>query len=198
MTHARRSSKALVLCLLFTAALAAADLISKDAAAAALPCDPTAQQDCRIIPGRAPNQAGGIEVVPGYLDFSYAENPGAAFGVLSTAPKPLRLGLFTITACGACLALLWTFSRGLFGPFYAWSVPFIVSGAVGNLIDRFRFGYVVDFIRFHIHDGWEYPTFNVADITIAIGAVLLLIDGFRGSASTRSANRQPSPEGQIG
>ena len=58
-------------------------------------------------------------------------------------------------------------------------VPLIVAGAIGNLVDRVRFGYVVDFIRFHLNDQWAYPTFNVADAWITIGDVLILIDGFR-------------------
>jgi signal peptidase II len=57
-----------------------------------------------------------------------------------------------------------------------------VSGAVGNLFDRVRHGYVVDFIRFHVHDKFEWPTFNVADITIVIGVGLLLLDGMRKDA----------------
>lgn len=58
------------------------------------------------------------------------------------------------------------------------SVPLIVSGAIGNLVDRVRFGYVVDFVRFHLNDRWAYPTFNVADAWITIGVVLILIEGF--------------------
>ena len=55
----------------------------------------------------------------------------------------------------------------------------IVSGALGNLIDRVRYGYVVDFIRFHLQDGWEWPTFNIADCGITVGVILLVLDGFR-------------------
>jgi signal peptidase II len=63
-------------------------------------------------------------------------------------------------------------------------VPLIASGALGNLVDRFRLGYVVDFVRFHLRDGFSWPTFNVADITITVGVGLLLIEGF--SAPSRS------------
>jgi signal peptidase II len=62
---------------------------------------------------------------------------------------------------------------------FEYSVPLVLSGAIGNLADRVRHGFVVDFIRFHIKDNWEYPTFNVADITIAIGVALLLMDGMK-------------------
>jgi signal peptidase II len=57
-------------------------------------------------------------------------------------------------------------------------VPLIVSGALGNLFDRVRYGYVVDFIRFHWRGEWDYPTFNVADVGISVGVALLIIDGF--------------------
>jgi signal peptidase II len=71
------------------------------------------------------------------------------------------------------------FARGNGGPLFAWSVPLVVSGALGNMIDRVRLGYVVDFIHFHVYDSFEWPTFNVADSTITVGVALLLLDGMR-------------------
>jgi signal peptidase II len=87
-------------------------------------------------------------------------------------------------------ALLFMFVTGTGGKLFAWSVPLIVSGALGNLVDRVRLGYVVDFIRFHLQEGWEWPTFNVADSTITVGVALLLLDGLlnRESASKSSAS----------
>ena len=125
----------------------------------------------------------------GYLDFTYAENRGAAFGMLNDAPSWVRSILFTVAASVATGVLMWMFVTASGGILFAWAVPLIVSGALGNMIDRWRLGYVVDFIRFHLHDGWEWPTFNVADITISIGVGLLLLDGFRRDAhATRSAS----------
>jgi signal peptidase II len=120
-----------------------------------------------------------VTLIEGYLEFRYAENCGAAFGMLRTAPSWLRALIFGIAGIGACIVLSAMFLRGQGGKLFAYSVPLVLSGAIGNLADRVRHGFVVDFIRFHIHDNWEYPTFNVADCTIAIGVGLLLLDGLK-------------------
>lgn len=85
--------------------------------------------------------------------------------------------LFVTAAALAVLALLWMFVRGRGGALFASCVPFIVSGALGNFIDRIFRIYVIDFVRFHIHDVFEWPTFNVADAAITVGVFLLLLDG---------------------
>lgn len=85
---------------------------------------------------------------------------------------------------------MWMFITANGGILFAWAVPLIISGALGNMIDRWRLGYVVDFIRFHLHDGWEWPTFNVADITITVGVAFLLLDGFRKEVASESAARK--------
>jgi signal peptidase II len=93
-------------------------------------------------------------------------------------PSLLRKGVFYVAATAAIVLLLWMFMTGRGGALFAISVPLIVAGAIGNLVDRVRLGYVVDFVRFHIDDRWAYPTFNVADAWITIGVVLILIEGF--------------------
>jgi signal peptidase II len=119
-----------------------------------------------------------VVLIEGYLELRYAENCGAAFGFMRDMPSSFRKSVFYVAAVGAVLLLLWMFATGRGGTLFAWSVPLIVGGAVGNLVDRVRFGYVVDFIRFHLNDRWAYPTFNVADAWITIGVALILIDGF--------------------
>lgn len=175
----RRSNLAIVLCLVFLAFFTWLDLWTKAWATANLPCDVAASEQCRNVPGKPMSRNGAIELVAGYLDFSYAENRGAAFGMLNDAPDWLRATLFTTAAAVATAALMWMFVTHHGGPLFAVSVPLIVSGALGNMVDRWRLGYVVDFIRFHLHDGWEWPTFNVADCTITVGVALLLLDGMR-------------------
>jgi signal peptidase II len=65
------------------------------------------------------------------------------------------------------------------------AVPFalIIGGAIGNLIDRLRFGHVTDFIQVY-HQDWAFPSFNIADSAISIGAVLLIMFGFTGRKAT--------------
>ena len=94
-------------------------------------------------------------------------------------PRPVANSHSRIAVANSAAILLWLFATGRGGTWFAWSVPLVISGALGNLIDRMRYGYVVDFIHWHWKDSFDYPTFNVADITITIGVVLLLIDGFR-------------------
>ncbi len=120
-----------------------------------------------------------VKLIDGYLEFRYAENCGAAFGMLRTAPAWARAIIFGVAGVGACIVLTLMFVRGTGGRMFAWSVPLVLSGAIGNLTDRVRHGFVVDFIRFHIRNNWEYPTFNVADIAIAVGVGFLLLDGLK-------------------
>jgi len=190
----RRSPKALAIAAAATVAFVAADLGTKAWASETLSvepmgdpppvCQPT--ESGRIRMQRLP--AEEVTLVDGYLAFSYAENCGAAFGLLRDAPNWLRRSVFGIAALAAAIALFWMFAQGKGGPLFPYSVPLIVSGAIGNLVDRVRFGYVVDFIDFHWQDSWTYPTFNVADITITIGVVLLLLDGFRKEEPTGDAD----------
>ena len=124
-----------------------------------------------------------VVVVDGIFEFSYAENCGAAFGFLRDFP--FRRYIFFPAALIAVLLLPWMVRRGHGGKWLVYGAPFIMAGALGNLYDRVTHGFVVDFIRFYTRDGlgpipagWEYPTFNVADIHITVGVVCILLDGF--------------------
>jgi signal peptidase II len=132
-----------------------------------------------------------ITLIDGFLELRYAENCGAAFGLLDQSPRWLRAGVFMSAGAVAVAALLIMFVRGSGGPLFAWSVPLVVAGALGNMVDRVRLGYVIDFIHFHIHQSFEWPTFNVADSTITVGVALLLLDGMRRPASEPKAGQAP-------
>jgi signal peptidase II len=198
----RRSNRAIAICVVVTLALLAADYAGKVWAQSALSeerigrpppvCEHPGQTQRRPI-GHCADGAVcyvhacrdgssctvGIGLIPNFLEFQYAENCGAAFGLLDQTPDWFRRTVFGAAAFGAAIALFWMFVQGRGGRLFAYSVPLVVSGAVGNLIDRVRAGYVVDYIRFHVYDKFEWPTFNIADITIVIGVGLLVIDGMR-------------------
>jgi signal peptidase II len=210
----RRTLQAIFFCLAATVLLTAADLWTKNWAQAELSRQPvveplpTCERDERGYTQMQRSRYGSTVLIEGYLEFRYAENCGAAFGMLAEAPRWIRLGVFMSVGAFAIIALSFMFISGTGGPLFAWSVPLIVSGALGNVIDRIRFGYVVDFIRFYVNDqsgftmmrGFEYPTFNVADITITVGVALLLLDAllYKGDVAQKSpsASAAASPSAQ--
>jgi signal peptidase II len=192
----RRSTSSFAICLAALVLCTLGDLASKDWAMDALsraPLSPPGEvcvADDRGAVYFQRSQKPAIVLIDGYLELRYAENCGAAFGVFNHGPHWLRLALFAPAALAATLGLLWLYYTGYGGRLFTISVPLIASGALGNLIDRFRLGYVVDFIRFHVHDAFVYPTFNIADCTITVGVALLLIEGF--IAPRESASRTAS------
>ncbi|HEX9204829.1 MAG TPA: signal peptidase II [Candidatus Deferrimicrobiaceae bacterium] len=115
------------------------------------------------------------ELLPGILGLVHVRNTGVAFSLLSNLdPRWVHpmLILATLLAMAAVLAYIWHLpGKGLAPP----GLGLILGGAIGNLIDRWRLGYVVDFIDLH----WRthhWPTFNVADIGISVGVALLVAD----------------------
>jgi len=122
------------------------------------------------------NTGEGVVVTP-YFNLVLVYNKGAAFSFLSDAPgwqTPLLVG-FAIIAIAIVAHLLW---RSPERRMLAAGLALILGGALGNVIDRLRFGQVVDFLDFHA-GGWHWPAFNVADSAITVGAVLLILDGLR-------------------
>lgn len=184
-----------MLCVVGIALLTAMDLGSKHWAfnrlsqPSTLGSDPvcTADGRGRIRPQRA--QRSPVVLIDGYFELRYAENCGAAFGFMRDMPSVVRKGVFYAAATGAIVLLMWMFITGRGGRLFAVSTPLIVAGAIGNLVDRVRLGYVVDFIRVHIEDRWAYPTFNVADAWITIGVALILIEGFLEGRREKQARR---------
>lgn len=115
-------------------------------------------------------------LVPGVIELAYEENCGAAFSMLRGAPGWLRGLVFGTANIVAVVVLTGMFLSGRGGRAFAAAVPITLSGALGNVSDRLRHGFVVDFIRFD-PELIRYPTFNVADIALAVGVGLILIDG---------------------
>jgi len=117
-----------------------------------------------------------LEITP-FFNVVLAFNKGAAFSFLAGAggwQTPLLIAFALAAAVVVSLLLLRSPGRGLFCA----GLALILGGAVGNVIDRLRFGHVVDFLDLHA-GGWHWPAFNVADSAITVGAALLILDGFR-------------------
>ncbi len=116
-----------------------------------------------------------ISVLDGFFNITYVRNTGAAFGMGAEFHDSVRRPLFLFIPVLACLWLVWLIwksKRGKLLDLVSYSL--ILAGAVGNLIDRFVLGYVVDFLDFH-HGAWHFPAFNIADSSITIAACLLII-----------------------
>jgi len=116
-----------------------------------------------------------VTVLP-VLDIMRAHNSGAAFSFLAGAGGWQRW-FFTVLAAVVSLAILYWLRAvdGRAQKLPSLGLALVMGGAVGNLIDRVRHGYVVDFIGVHWNDAW-FPAFNVADSCITVGAGLLLLD----------------------
>jgi signal peptidase II len=117
----------------------------------------------------------GIPIVPGFLDITFVLNPGSAFSLLATLPESIRVPFFVIVSVAAVVLILVYRTRYLQEDRFASAcLALILGGAVGNLIDRIRYGVVVDFIDAHIHQ-YHWPVFNVADSAISVGVTLLIL-----------------------
>jgi len=115
-------------------------------------------------------------VINGLFNLVYVMNPGAAFGFLANAPEIFRYIFFTsVTILALVLILYYLAKHKPQSLMLVCALTFIFAGAVGNLIDRLRFGAVVDFLDFYIASA-HWPAFNVADSAISIGAVLMIWD----------------------
>ncbi|MCY4472945.1 MAG: signal peptidase II [Kistimonas sp.] len=115
-------------------------------------------------------------LVPGYFGLTLTYNTGAAFGFLAGLDGQQRW-FFVVVALGMSLFLLVWLARLETGcKLQAVALALILGGALGNLQDRVELGYVVDFILFHFGSSWFFPTFNLADAGISVGAVLVLLE----------------------
>ena len=131
-------------------------------------------------------------IVEGLARLTYVQNRGAAFGILSDADLPYQSVLFSVVSIIALGAIA----------VYAWKLPvasrlpraalaLIMGGAVGNLLDRMRLGYVIDYVDVY----WgrhHWPAFNVADSAISVGVALLVLDILR-SPQPDSAKPEMTP-----
>lgn len=116
---------------------------------------------------------GSVKLIDGILDLTYVRNKGAAFGLLAEASAGIRIPFFLGITLVA-FYLLWRFFRRIpdGALLLAVAISLIFSGALGNLIDRTRQGEVVDFIDLYFRS-YHWPAFNLADLSITIGAILL-------------------------
>ncbi len=114
----------------------------------------------------------GHVLIKDFLELGYVENRGAAFGILQG-----RSVLFIVITLAVCSFLVYYFKTHYTGlsPLHRLTLILIVSGAIGNLIDRIMRGFVIDFIFVRFWGYYDFPLFNVADIAVVVGAIGMMI-----------------------
>lgn len=117
-----------------------------------------------------------LAVFNNFFSISRVHNTGAAFGLLANLPPQFRDPFFLFVP-GITLAVIFAVFYKLLDTqsLSVYALASIVGGALGNLADRIRLGYVVDFLDFHWNGAWHFPAFNVADSAITIGVALLML-----------------------
>ena len=118
----------------------------------------------------------GLPIVPGFFDLVFVLNPGAAFSFLATLPDSVRNPFFiTISVTAVILILVYRTRHLQQHELASLSLALVLGGAIGNLIDRLRYGMVVDFLLVHIYE-YHWPAFNVADSAISVGVTLMVLE----------------------
>ncbi|MFO0665874.1 MAG: signal peptidase II [Polyangiaceae bacterium] len=151
---------------------------------------------------------GYVDLVEGHLSFVLAKNKGGAWGLLQGTSESLRRPFFLLVSVLAIMFIV-TLYRRLTPKQHAlkWGLPLVLGGALGNVFDRLRYGHVIDFIDYRsnwvlklnervakhvakhvVTDHW--PTFNVADIAICVGVILMAVDMF-------TSRRGKKPEAPV-
>jgi signal peptidase II len=136
-----------------------------------------ADQASKAVAVRALSPEQSVHVIPRFFDLTLVTNRGGVFGILRDLDLPLRSVLFSAVPLAAVLLIIW----------YGWRLPgerawagralgMILGGAAGNLIDRFRLGYVIDFLDVYAGP-YHWPAFNLADSCICVGVAILLTEG---------------------
>ena len=130
-----------------------------------------------------------IELLPGFLDLVHVENYGSAFGLLANQTFLLT----TISIASLLIILLFLRYLSPATTLSMVSIGLILGGAVGNLIDRLRFGYVTDFIDIHLQNFFHWPAFNFADAAITVGIFTLLYSFYKSGLFRKAYehNRKP-------
>jgi signal peptidase II len=117
---------------------------------------------------------GDSTFITSFFNIVRAHNTGAAFSFLADAGGWQRW-LFTGIGAAATVFIVWQLRAHPGQKLFSFSLASILGGAVGNVVDRLMHGYVVDFLQFH-YAGWYFPSFNVADSAITVGAACLILD----------------------
>jgi signal peptidase II len=113
-----------------------------------------------------------LDIIPGLFELTYLENRGAAFGMF----RDKKFLLVGITSIVILFMIYYLIKNKNLSKWIKLCLILIIGGAIGNLIDRIYLGYVVDFFHFYVKGVFDFPVFNVADISVVCGTILLSIN----------------------
>jgi signal peptidase II len=128
-----------------------------------------------------------VPVLDGFFELRYSTNTGAFFSFGSDFPPDFRRFFFILASALALGLIVALYRREPQQKLTSWALALLASGAVGNLVDRIRSGAVIDFLHLHFREVFHWATFNLADVWIAAGLVLLLVDLARPRAAPKPA-----------
>ncbi len=133
-----------------------------------------------------------IEVIPGFMDLIFARNKGGAWGMLQHEPESIRRPFFLGISALAIIFIVSLYRKTTDDQkALKWGLPLVLGGALGNLVNRIQYNYVVDFIDMYVTYGrkeYHWPTYNIADIAIVVGVGLMAVDMF-----TSRKHHKPKP-----
>jgi len=131
-----------------------------------------------------------IGLLPGFLDLVYVENTGAIFGLFHNHTELfIALGI-----AGSVIILVFLYYFPPVTKVGKVSFALILGGAVGNLIDRLRLGYAIDFISIHLQELFHWPAFNIADTAITVGVLTLIYYFYKSGVFSRAYERNHRPQ----
>jgi signal peptidase II len=117
-----------------------------------------------------------VAVIPGFFSLTRIHNTGAAFGLLDALDFPFKAAVLALIQTTALVGLaLYISALARDQRLTRFGLALVIGGAAGNLIDRIRFGYVLDFLDFYWR-GWHFWAFNVADAAISVGVTLMVVE----------------------
>ena len=125
-----------------------------------------------------------LAVMP-FFNLTYVHNPGAAFSFLAEQPGWQRWFFTAIASIASIVFFIWMAKTPKTNKILGIGFSLLLSGALGNLIDRVLFGYVIDFLDFYVGNA-HWPAFNVADSAIFVGAALMIFDSFKAEKKNKA------------
>lgn len=116
-------------------------------------------------------------VISPFFNLTYVRNSGAAFSFLSDAGGWQRWFFAAMALIISSILIVWLYRLKKHETLLAVALALVLGGAIGNLIDRLAYGYVIDFLDIY-YQNWHWPAFNVADMAISLGVFLMLLESF--------------------